>query len=69
MQFNSIEFLLFYGVFFLVYWALASRLKLQNGVLLAGSYFFYGWWDWRFLGLIMLTTFTTWSTALLSRRA
>ena len=56
-------------MFFIVYWALASRLKLQNCLLLIGSYIFYGWWDWRFLGLLILATLTTWGTALLSLKS
>ena len=35
---------------------LRGRLRLQNGLLLLASYVFYGWWDWRFLSLIMLST-------------
>lgn len=68
MQFNSVDFLLFYVLFFAVYWAVGRRHVLQNYVLLAGSYLFYGWWDWRFLGLIVLMTVSSWATALLSRR-
>ena len=44
---------------------LRNRLKLQNLFLLAASYVFYGWWDWHMLGLIVLTTLSTWGTALL----
>ena len=68
MQFNSFAFLLFFVVFFLVYQGLKNRLRVQNAVLLVGSYIFYGWWDWRFLGLIALITVSTWHTALMSRR-
>jgi len=38
----------------LVYWRLHRR--GQNFMLLAASYFFYGWWDWRFLALILGST-------------
>jgi len=50
MIFNSIAFITFFLFFFLFYWLVfAKSLKLQNLLLLAGCYFFYAWWDWRFL--------------------
>ncbi len=57
MLFNSIEFAVFLPVVFLGYWLLtARRTGLQNLLLLAASYVFYGWWDWRFLSLILLSS-------------
>ncbi|MCB0480483.1 MAG: MBOAT family protein [Flavobacteriales bacterium] len=56
MLFNSIEYLLFLPVVFILYWSLNSRLTLQNFLLLFASYFFYGWWDWRFLSLIIFSS-------------
>lgn len=55
MLFNTLEFFLFLAVVFSVYWSLSS-LRLQNGFLLLASYFFYGWWDWRFLSLIAVSS-------------
>lgn len=53
MLFNSLAFALFLPTVFLVYWTLASAsARRQNALLLVASYVFYGWWDWRFLGLI-----------------
>ncbi len=52
MVFNSFEFILFFLFIFFGYWALKNRLKAQNLLLLSASYFFYGWWDYRFLALI-----------------
>ena len=52
---------------FFIYWGLRCHLKLQNLFLLVASYLFYGWWDWRMLGLILLTTVTTWGSALLMK--
>ena len=54
------------SVFFCIYWfALRHNLRLQNVWLLSASYIFYGWWDWRFLLLIILTSLSTYGTALL----
>ena len=54
MQFNSVAFLLFFAAVYGLYLVLTHR--AQNVLLLAASYVFYGWWDWRFLGLIALST-------------
>ena len=57
MLFNSIEFLLFLPVVFLLYWFVFNKnLKSQNLLILVSSYVFYGWWDYRFLSLIFLST-------------
>lgn len=59
MLFNSFGFLVFLPVVFLGYWYLFNRdLRWRNLYLLAASYAFYGWWDWRFLGLIILSSAT-----------
>ena len=67
MQFDTYTYALFLPLVFFVYWGLRNRLKLQNLFLLCASYVFYGWWDWRMLGLIVLTTVTTWASALMMR--
>ena len=67
MQFDTYTYALFLPLVFFIYWGLRNRLKLQNLFLLAASYVFYGWWDWRMLGLILLTTVTTWGTALMMK--
>lgn len=57
MFFNSIEFALFLPIVFLLYWSLNSfNIKYQNLVIVVTSYIFYGWWDWRFLFLILFST-------------
>ena len=57
MLFNSIEYFLFLPIIFLTYWFLFNRYqKAQTFFLLIASYFFYGFWDYRFLGLIFLST-------------
>jgi D-alanyl-lipoteichoic acid acyltransferase DltB (MBOAT superfamily) len=61
MLFNSVEFALFLPIVFLLYWLLFSRsAKIQNLFIIAVSYFFYAWLDWRFLILICFTTVCTW---------
>ena len=54
MVFNSLVFLVFFVVVYSLYRLLPHR--QQNVLLLVASYFFYGWWDWRFLSLIFLST-------------
>jgi len=57
MLFNSIEFLIFLPIVFLIYWFITNKtLRIQNIFLLIASYVFYGWWDWRFLSLILFST-------------
>lgn len=69
MQFTDIGFAMFFVAVFTLYWfVLRRRTAAQNVLLLAASYLFYGWWDWRFLGLIMLTTATTYGSSFLARR-
>lgn len=54
MWFNSFSFIAFFAVVCVVHGVLGHRLR--NLWLLGCSYFFYGCWDWRFLGLIVFTT-------------
>ena len=57
MLFNSIDFAVFLPIVFLLYWFVVQKnLKLQNALIVAASYVFYGWWDWRFLSLIIFST-------------
>lgn len=58
MLFNSIEFVLFFPLVLILYWGFFNRksVKLRNFFLLLASYVFYGWWDYRFLGLIILSS-------------
>ncbi|MDQ3102206.1 MAG: MBOAT family protein, partial [Bacteroidota bacterium] len=56
MLFNSIDFAIFLPLVFLIYWGFFGRsLKGQNAFLLLASMVFYGWWDWRFLGLVFIS--------------
>lgn len=57
MLFNSIDFAVFLPVVFILYWfGTNHNLKLQNALIVVASYVFYGWWDWRFLSLIVFST-------------
>ena len=57
MLFNSIDFAIFLPIVFILYWFVSNKnLKLQNLLVVVSSYVFYGWWDWRFLSLIMFST-------------
>ena len=57
MLFNSLDFAIFLPIVFLLYWFVVQRnLKLQNALIVVASYVFYGWWDWRFLSLIIFST-------------
>ena len=57
MLFNSIDFAVFLPILFLLYWFVTNKnLKLQNILIVLASYLFYGWWDWRFLSLIIFST-------------
>jgi len=56
MLFNSLDFAVFFPIFFLLYWLVAKNLELRNVFLLLSSYVFYAWWDWRFLFLIIFSS-------------
>ncbi len=57
MLFNSIDFIIFLPIVFIGYWFLFNKnIKYQNLFITISSYVFYGWWDWRFLSLIIFST-------------
>jgi D-alanyl-lipoteichoic acid acyltransferase DltB (MBOAT superfamily) len=56
MLFNSLDFVIFFPITFIVCWILSKKVILRNIFLLLASYVFYGWWDWRFLGLILFSS-------------
>src|SRR5262245_4021378 len=55
MVFDSGVFLIFFACVFVAYHSL-KNFRAQNVVLLLASLVFYGWWDWRFLGLLLLSS-------------
>nr|WP_321234168.1 MBOAT family O-acyltransferase [uncultured Psychroserpens sp.] len=65
MIFNSIDFAIFLPIVFILYWFVVNRsLKLQNALVVVASYVFYGWWDWRFLSLILFSTLVDYSVGI-----
>ena len=57
MLFNSLDFVIFLPIVFILYWFVFNKhLKSQNLLIVISSYIFYGWWDWRFLTLILFST-------------
>lgn len=65
MLFNSLNFLIFLPIVFLLYWFATKReLKLQNILLLVSSYFFYACWDFRFLFLLIFSTLLDYYTGI-----
>ena len=66
MFFNSIDFAIFLPIFFIAYWFLTVKnLKIQNLLIVVASYIFYGWWDYRFLALIVFSTLVDYIIGLL----
>jgi alginate O-acetyltransferase complex protein AlgI len=65
MLFNSLNYALFLPIVFLLYWYVVNKgYKIQNCILLISSYFFYACWDWRFLFLLIFSTFLDYLTGL-----
>lgn len=63
MTFQSIEYLIFLPIVFFLYWTIGKKSKtLQNLTIVIASLIFYGWWDWRFLGLLLFTAISTFMT-------
>lgn len=57
MLFNSLQFLIFLPLVYCLYWFVFKKeLRHQNILIIVASYMFYGWWDWRFLFLILFST-------------
>jgi alginate O-acetyltransferase complex protein AlgI len=65
MLFNSFEFVFFFVIVFSLYYYFYEKLTIQNLLLLISSYIFYGWWDWRFLSLIIISSLSDYIIGLL----
>lgn len=69
MLFHTLDFAVFLPIVFSIYWFVFQRnLKAQNFLIVLASYFFYGWWDWRFLLLILLSTLVDFGVGLQLRK-
>jgi alginate O-acetyltransferase complex protein AlgI len=64
MLFNSIDFLIFFSVFLLGYYLVRHHLRARNRLIVVASYIFYAWWDYRFVGLLLWSTFADYWVAL-----
>lgn len=69
MTFTSIEYLIFYLIVFLLYWLFGRNKTLQNIFIVLSSLVFYGWWNWCFLGLLLVTALTTFYGGLMLQKA
>lgn len=69
MLFNSLVFILYLPVVFILYWFVFKKLKAQNVLIIIASYIFYGWWDWKFLLLIAFTTICSFFSGILIERS
>jgi len=65
MVFNSFEFMIFLPIVFILYWFVFHGQQWKNLLIAVASYIFYGWWDWRFLFLIALTSISSYISGLL----
>ena len=68
MTFNSLEFLVFLPIVFVLYWFVFRKREWQNLLIVTASYVFYGWWDWRFLFLIVFTSICSFYSGVLIER-
>lgn len=65
MFFNSLAFAIFLPIVFFLYWFVFNKTKnTQNAVLIIASYYFYSCWDWRFLFLLVFSTFLDYYTGI-----
>ena len=67
MLFNSFDFAIFMPIVFVIYWLLSKNVRNQNLFLLAASYFFYAWWDWRYLSLVLICSLVNFSAGALMK--
>src|SRR2546421_429960 len=68
MSFNSGVFLQFFAAFLLLYWLVRNHLHYRNLLIVAASYLFYGWWDWRFFSLLLISSLLDYGVGLLLGR-
>ena len=66
MLFPTIDFAIFFVVVFVAGWVLRPWPTLWRLMILASSFVFYGWWDWRFVALLAASIFINQTGALLT---
>jgi len=65
MLFNSLDFAIFLPIVFLLYWFVFNKkVSYQNVLVVLASYIFYGWGDWTFLSLILISTIIDYSVGI-----
>ena len=70
MFFNSLAFAIFLPIVFFLYWFVFNKTKSsQNALLIIASYYFYSCWDWRFLFLLVFSTFLDYYTGIQIEKA
>jgi D-alanyl-lipoteichoic acid acyltransferase DltB (MBOAT superfamily) len=69
MLFPTITFAVFFLVVYAANWLLMPRLRLWKWMIIGASYVFYGWWDWRFILLLVAATFVNQALGVLIARA
>lgn len=65
MLFNSFAFAVFLPLVFAAYWWLFRGYRAQNLFVVVASYLFYGWWDWRFTILLLISSISDYGFGLL----
>jgi len=68
MLFPTFEFALFFAIVFSFAWILSPWSGGRKGFLVLASYFFYGWWDWRFVSLLIISSLFNWLAGVLLSR-
>lgn len=69
MLFNTLTFAVFFAVVYSVYWLNKRSYRRQNLILFVASYTFYGWWDYRFLFLLVISTFLDYTSSIIIDRS
>lgn len=64
MIFPTVEFAVFFLIVFAVNWLIRDRTRLWKWFMLAASYFFYGYWNWKFVGLLIASSIINHAAAL-----
>jgi alginate O-acetyltransferase complex protein AlgI len=69
MLLTSVPFAFFFLAVFILYWfVFDGRLNRQNAFLMLSSYFFYGWFDWKFAVLLLVISLLNYSLAILIQK-